>query len=268
VADEQERLPGDQEEVDYVFKAQMVVFRNVQNYWRHGLVLVGGILVVALFYGLYHSNRTKDLKGGAAAIAEIDRKMPQVDQLALFGLAPEDDPNDPERIAQVREGAKRYEEVAQGTREGMAGEAWLKAADAWLRVGETELAAAAYEKAIDAQPNGIIGFGARGGLATIRLESGDAEDAEDAIALYRQSADTLDGFLAQDSLLTLAGIYHADGRAEELASVYDEFRLRFPDSSRVSEFDRYDLATEPLEPVPVEEEAAEPVPVEEEAAEG
>ncbi len=261
MADEQERLPGDQEEVDYVFKAQMAVFRNFQSYWRHGLALVGSILIVALFYGLYDSRRTKDLKDGAAAIADIDRKMPEVDQLALFGLVPADDPDDPERMAQLREGAKRYEEAALDTREGTAGEAWMKAADAWIRLGETDNAAAAYEQAIEAQPDGIIGFGARAGLATIRMEAGDCPGprcrSDAAIALYRQSADQLEGYLAEDSLLTLAEIYHSDGRTDELTGIYDEFRLRFPDSSRLSEFDRYGITIEAPAPAPAEEEAAE-----------
>lgn len=242
MADEQDKLPGEQEVVDYVFKAQMVGFKLVETYWRHALVLAGAVLVVALFYGLYDSNRTRDLKAGAAAIAEVDRKMPQGP--ALF-----DNPEDEVRMGQLRVGAKQYEVAAQGTSEGTAGEAWLKAADTWLRVGESDKAAAAYQQALEAQPKGIVGFGARNGLATLKLEAGETDAA---IALYRESADNNEGYLAQEALILLAEIFDAEGKEAELKVVYDEFRLRFPDSPRVLEFDKYGLQAPAPAPEAVE----------------
>ena len=259
MADESDKLPGEQEEVDYFFQAQMAGHRAVQAYWKHVAAVVGVILIGALFYGLYDSNRRNDLKDGAAAIADVDRRMPQPDQMAMFGLAPLDDPNDAERTEQLREGAKRYEEAAAGTSSGTSGEAWLKAADTWLRLGETDNAKKAYEAANAVQPQGVIGHGARAGLASIELEAGNTDAA---ITLYRQSADQGKGFLAESSLLSLARVYDSESKDAELKGVFDEFRLRFPNSARVGEFAAYGLQATPA---PVETTIEVPVP---EAAEG
>ena len=258
MAEEQDKLPGEQEEVDYVFQVQMAGFRAVQNYWKHVAAVAGAVLLVALFYGLYDSNKTKDLKAGAQAIADVDRKMPQ-DPMAQFGMVLPDDPGDEEKMAQLTEGAKRYEEAAKGTMSGTAGEAWLKAADSWLRVGETDKAKNAYLQAAGAQPKGVIGFGARNALASLELEAGNADAAT---ALYRESADTNTGFLAEDSLLALARVYDSQSKDAELKAVFDEFRLRFPDSARVTDFAVYGLEATPA---PAETPVEVPAP---EGAEG
>ena len=83
-----------------------------------------------------------------------------------------------------------------------------------------------------------MGFGARNGLATLRLEAGDTDAA---VELYRESAAENEGYLAQEALILLAEIFDADNKDAELKAVYDEFRLRFPDSPRVLEFDKYGL---------------------------
>lgn len=259
MADESDKLPGEQEEVDYFFQMQMAGHRAVQKYWKAVGAVMVVILVGALFYGLYDSNRRNDLKNGAAAIADVDRRMPQPDQMALFGLAPLDDPADEERMVQLREGAKRYEDAAATTSSGTSGEAWLKAADTWLRLGETDNAKKAYEAANAVQPKGVIGHGARAGLASLELEAGNADAA---VALYRQSADQGQGFLAETSLLSLARVYDSQAKDAELKSVFDEFRLRFPNSARVGEFAAYGLQATPA---PVETTIEVPVP---EAAEG
>ena len=81
-------------------------------------------------------------------------------------------------------------------------------------------------------------------------------------SLLKADREIIDGL--QDVLIALQGKVTSQElaiaklrRTDELTGIYDEFRLRFPDSSRLSEFDRYGITIEAPAPAPAEEEAAE-----------
>jgi tetratricopeptide (TPR) repeat protein len=251
VADDDKRtLPGEEEEVDYLFQARMSLFKWFTRNWKGFAAIAGVVLVVALAYNVYDSVTTNRAKEGAAAIHAVDSKMPKIEPMARMGILPIDDLNDANRVANLEEGARRYEAAAQATGGSSAAEAWLKAAETHERLGKPDLAKAAYENALGAYDKGLFGFGARTALAGIALEAGDNAAA---LEHYRTLHEREDGLLAEQALIYPASVYKQMEDQAQLQATYDAFLERFPSSPRAAEFDRYGLvATMPALPAPTE----------------
>ncbi len=241
-------LPGEEEDVDYVFKAQMGLYKSFAAYWKHGLALVALILSVSLVYGLGTSYVDGRLKDGAQEIASIDRRMPQPSQMAQFGMAPLDDPDDAQHMANLTEGAKRYEAAAAKAIGASAAEGWLKAGDTWLRVGKPDEARAAYAQALSAKDAGIFGYAAHNALAKMDMAAGDIASAQGHM---RSAADLDKGFLGETALLQLAELHHAAGDTAAVTELSQEFQLRYPSSPRLADWSDYGVT---LTAAPVEAE--------------
>lgn len=241
-------LPGEEEEVDYLFKAQMGVFKVFNAYWKHALAAFLAVLLTAGAYNLYIFWDTATLRKGTGAIADIDRKMPKPDPLSLYGLVPPDDLTDPDRKATLEEGARRYQDVADGTRSGASAEGFIKAGEAWARAGDREQAAAAYQNALAKKDTGVLGYAARTALAAYALEDGQVDAALDH---YRALADYDEGLLSEQALIAMAGVHDSQGSADQVQATYDEFTSRYPESPRVIAFDGYDVVQAPP-PVPTD----------------
>lgn len=251
MADEEKRtLPGEEEEVDYLFQARMSLFKWFTANWKGFAAIAGVVLIAALAYNVYDSVTTSRAKEGAAAIHAVDSKMPKIEPMARMGILPIDDLNDANRVANLKEGAKRYMAAGDETGGSPAAQAYLKAGDTYQRLGETEQAKAAYEKAQGAYDKGVLGFASRTALATLALEAGDTAGA---LAQYQTLVDREDGLLAEQALIYQASVHESTGDAVQLQATFDAFTTRFPSSPRVTEFDRYGLvAKAPELPAPSE----------------
>lgn len=248
--DDKRTLPGEEEEVDYLFQARMSLFKWFTRNWKGFAGAAGIVLVVALAYNVYESVTTSQSRDGASAIHAVDIKMPKVEPMARMGILPLDDLSDANRVANLEEGARRYEAAANGTGGSSAAEAWLKAAEIHERLGSAVQDKAAYEQALGAYDKGILGFGAHTALAGIALEAGDTADA---LAHYATLAGREDGLLAEQALIYQAVVYEDMGDQAQLQATYDSFMERFPGSPRGSEFDRYGLvSTVSAVPAPTE----------------
>ena len=235
-------LPGEEEDVDYLFKAQMGAYKLFMSKWKQGLGVIGVILVVALVYGLGSSWYEGRLKDGSQAIDEVDRRMPEASQAAQMGLAPLDDLGDSQHVANLREGAARYEAAAETGIGGIAASGWIKAGDTWTRVGETESAAAAYERAVDA--DGVIRWAARNSLAKQAEAAGDTQAAADhwaAVAAVDQ------GYLAQVALVSTTKAWERAGDGDKAKAAAQQLLVRFPDSPLAGEVSDYATASTTLE---------------------
>ena len=237
--DDKRTLPGEEEEVDYLFQARMSLFKWFTRNWKGFAVIAGVVLVVALAYNVYDSVTISQSREGAAAIHAVDIKMPKIEPMARMGILPIDDLSDANRVANLEEGARRYEAAANGTGGSSAAEAWLKAAETHERLGSAAQAQAAYEHALGAYDKGVLGFGAHTALAGIALEAGDTAGA---LAHYATLAEREEGLLAEQALIYQAIVYKDMGDQAQLQATYDSFMERFPGSPRGSEFDRYGLA--------------------------
>ncbi|MCB9791822.1 MAG: hypothetical protein H6741_03760 [Alphaproteobacteria bacterium] len=238
--------PEPEEEEDVLFKAQMWVYDKFMAYWKQGLYIVGAGLVIALGYDLWTSYGTGVAEDGSAMIADVDRRMPEPDQLAQLGLAPLDDLNDPQRVATLESGAAKYEEAGKATRGVTSAEAWIKAADTWLRLNKDAEAKAAFEAAIKAHGVDIVGFAARSGLAAMQEEAGDVPGA---VATLRAFADLDKGFLGEKALIEIAGIHERAGDDAAAKAIVDELRTRYPNSPRVTSLAAR-LGASPVAPTP------------------
>ena len=90
VAEERQddQVPEPLQDGDVLFRIQMRVADAFFAHWKRGLVSLLAVLLLVLIVGTW-KNRLRDAqRDTTASIAAIDRKMPEVDQLAAMGLAP------------------------------------------------------------------------------------------------------------------------------------------------------------------------------------
>ncbi len=245
--------PPESQDEDYVVKAQMAFSEFILGHWHYFGYALGLVLVGSAAYGVWSSwaaGRAKDQYG---AIAEIDYRMPAVDQMAMFGMTPKDDPADTERTATLEEGARRYEALGASNSGDAAVVAWLKAEEAWTRAGKPDAAKAAGEKASAAGGKSVISFAADTSAVRALSDAGKQDEAE---ARLRDMAGRYSGFFAEQSLIRLAGVQLDGGKADAAATTYTEIETRFPKSGDVASLGA--LASRLGKPKPKVEPAAVP----------
>jgi tetratricopeptide (TPR) repeat protein len=232
--EEESELAPNQE--DPLFQAQMWVYDRVMAYWKHGALAVGVILVGSLVYGLYDSWSEGRAKDAEADIAAIDFRVPKPSELSMMGIGPADDLNDATRVANLEEGARRFQATAEDASGPQAAQAWLKAAELWQRLGRDAETKTAFEGALKAEGDGAFGFVAHNGLASIALDEGKVDEA---IVHFRAVADADRGFFGEQALIGLARAQAQNGKGPESLQTMEELRKRYPESPRLT-----DLAVE------------------------
>ncbi len=223
--------PADQE-ADLFFKVQMQLAHWVYGYWKQGLAGIGAVLFLTLVVGQTSTCLRDQQREGAAAMAAVERAMPEPSPLAQYGLAPLDDLSDPEHVARLEQAAQSFEDVAVDSTRLASAEAWLRAGNTWARAGNDERAAAAFAKAYDADRGGIYTYSAGNRLAMIHREAGRLDQAAE---LFREMSRDLDGYLAEQALLDLMAMRLDQGDSEAIQRLAGEFRARFDSSPRLEQ---------------------------------
>lgn len=218
-------------EADQLFRLQVALGDFFVNNARYLGGIVGLVLLGTLAWGLWNHWAGSRAREDFGAIADIDFRMPKVDEMARFGLVPMDDPADAERMGNLEEGARRFEAAAAAARGTAAVYGWLKAAEAWERRGNRDAQRAALERAYALGAADLPGFTAASAYANVLV---DAERYEEAIGVLREAAGRFEGILAEELLILLAQAQTAAGKDADARAVVDEFRTRFPDSPRVA----------------------------------
>ncbi len=219
---------GDEEgEADVLFQAQMGIYNFFTGNWKLLLGLLGLGLVGVFIFSMTDTHLTNQQREMQAEIYEIDRRMPQPDPLSAYGLAPADDPEDATRIANLKEGARRYEAVAASGRGTASVMALLRAGEAWARAGDTDAQLAALEKAHALGAPGVLGWSAAAQLAAIYVVSCNAAAAA---AIYTQYS-AQDSLIGQQALLELGLLQEASGTPEEAKKTLQDFTTRYPKSA-------------------------------------
>ncbi len=219
-------------EQDALFRLQMAASDFILGNAKYLGYIVGLVLLGTLIYGATSSWLASREAEEYAAISRIDFKMPKVEDLAKFGLAPMDDKTDAARMSNVEEGARRYAAAGDEAHGAAAVYAYLKAADAWERVDKPDEALAVLEKASKIGAKDLPGYTAGAAYAAALIDAGKTDEA---LQVYRDMAGRLEGFFAERSLLALADAQIAAGRQADAKLVIAEFRQRFPQSPRASE---------------------------------
>lgn len=216
-----------QEEQDVLFRVQMALAHYFFGYYRHALVVIAVALVIIGGVGLYRDNMREKQEGWQARLAEVEAKVPPVDPMAMYGLAPADDRSDATRMAALESSAQGFEKVgaeATGTASAMA---WLRAAEMWKRAGKADNVLSAAEKAHAVGAPGAVGWAARDSLAAAKATKGDVDGAA---ALLREAANGKD-FYAERALYELGQLYAQGKRPDEARKAFEEFSSRFADST-------------------------------------
>lgn len=220
------------QEEDALFRLQMAVSDFVLGYWKYGAYAILAVLLAAAAYGGYTSWKESSLRSDYAAIARVDHRMPKVDEMARYGLAPMDDPADTQRAKDLVEGGKRFLAVGDEARGTPAVYAYLKAADAFRRANAKDERLAALEKAWAVDAEDLPTWAAGSGLAAALIDAGQTDRA---LGIYRELVGRLDGYLAEQALLALAGAQADAKKPAEAKATLEEFRGRFPESTRMAE---------------------------------
>lgn len=217
-----------EETPDYLFRLQLAISSFFSTNSRYLGYLAGAGLAGVLVWGLWEVWQERSANEAYGAIATIDYKMPKPDPMSRYGLAPADDPNDAGRMADLKQGAKLFEDAARGSSGSAAAYAYLKAADAWERAGDTDARLAALKAGYAAGggdlPTWSLGAAYAGALS-------DAGRAEEALGVYREIAGKTQGFYAQQALMALAGAQIDLGKNDDARATIQEFKTRFPNAS-------------------------------------
>lgn len=221
-------LPAEPEQ-DSLFRLQVNVQEFVFRNAKYAAGAVGVVLASAFVWGLWDSWRTSQAEEDFAAIAEIDFRMPKPDPMSRSGMVPKDDPTDTARMATLAEGARRYRGAAAEATGTAAVVAYLDAAEAWQRAGKPEEALIDLKAAWDLGQKDLPGFSAASNYARALA---DANRADDAILILRESVAREEGVFAEEALLLLAAAQLDAGKTEDARGVLTEFATRFPDSLR------------------------------------
>jgi len=243
-----------QQEPELAFRIQMRVSNFVLGYWKESLLAIGGVLTIALAFGLWEGHVESKAQEASAAVYRVDLGVPELSPLARLGLDVGDDLNDPERTAELQKAAEDYLTVADKHGNAAGTRARMKAADVWLRLSESAKAQEALAAAHADGAAGMLGYAAGSRYATMLA---DADETDKALAVYAELSKRLDGFPAEAAILDTLHVAGDAGNTAEVERAAKEFRSRFPKSTRLDEVER--LATIASD-VPTTEEAADPVP--------
>jgi tetratricopeptide (TPR) repeat protein len=225
-------VPGPpREEQDTLFRLQVNATEFVLKNGKYAAYALGLGLVLVLGYGLWDNWRDSRAEKDFAAIAQLDYKMPKPSGMAMYGLAPADDPADAARMADLEEGARRYRVVAEEASGTAIAVARLRAADAWERAGKADEALADLEAAWKLGRTDLPGFAVASSYARLLQ---DAERTEEALARLREEAGREQGVFAEEALLLLAEAQADAGKPDEAKNVLAELQSRFPDSTRAA----------------------------------
>ncbi len=225
--------PADQE-ADLFFKVQMKLAHWVYGYWKQGLAGIGVVLALTFVVGQTSTCLRDQQREGSAAMAAVDRTLPEISPLAQYGYEPMDDLDDPQRVESLRAAAQGYEKVAKDSHRLASAEAWFRAGTTWARADDQERAAAAFREAYEADRGGIYTYAAGNRLALIHRQAGEHEKAAE---LYRELASDLNGFLAEQAMLDLMDLRIETGETEAIQRLAAEFRARFDTSPRLGQID-------------------------------
>lgn len=221
--------PADQD-ADLAFRAQMAVYHYVLGYWKQGVAIIGVVLLGAFVVGQTSTHIRDQQRESSAALAEVERTLPEASLLVQYGLIPRFDLADPVAVQKLEAAAEAFEQVARDGHGLARAEAWFRAGDLWDQLGKSERAMPAFEQAYDADRGGIYTYAAGNRLALMHRERGENDAAR---TILRDLGSDLDGFLAEQALLDLMTMLEDEGDADGVRRIASEFRVRFENSPRL-----------------------------------
>lgn len=195
------------------------------------VIVVAVVLVAVIAFTVYRNTtggRAGRLLGEAMAVQDV-----RVGPPALPGT-PNQGPSFPNEREKTQAMLTKFKAVADqfpATPEGIF--ARYREAGAQMALGNPKDAAAAYDKVIAADRDGIYGQMARLGLAEAQARSGELDKA---IETFKTLSANKDGSLPVDGiLLQLGRLYREAGKTTDAEQTFSRLVEEFPDSQFVSD---------------------------------
>ena len=211
-------VPFPDHEEDVLFKTQMRVLNLLLGHWKTAVAVVGAGLLVVLAIGQFQASKIDKQRGYQAEIADIDRRMPIETPEERFGLSSV--VMAPEVTANLEEGARRFEAVAEGANGTGAVMAWLKAGAAWSRAGNVENEKAALVHAHAMGASGVLGWSAASQLAAVQANAGEIDGA---LATLGSLSTKVTGLEAEQTELAIAMLLEDANRTGEAKAGFQAF---------------------------------------------
>lgn len=226
----QSASPPEQQDTDVLFKLQVEITEFFLKNAKYGVYVAVAALLGAAGWGGYSSWRESRIEKQFESIAAVDFLMPQPDPMSEYGLAPRDDKSDAARMANLEEGARRFEAAAKGCTGSAATYGWLKAADAWDRAGKADARLAALKAATETGATDLPAYAADMAYAGALVDAGKTDEA---LAHYRAAVGRQKGFYAAQALGELARAQVAAGKSAEAKATIEELKAAHPDQAEL-----------------------------------
>jgi tetratricopeptide (TPR) repeat protein len=218
VAEERDDLlpEFDDNEEDVLFQVQMRVYNLFMANWKKLLIVSAVFLTVVLVQGLYADHIQDKQRHSHGELMFVKTELPEPNQMALYGMAPADNPNDLKRMEQLRSAAQEIEKIANNSTGVATWFAWMEAGKTWKRANEVDAQIIAYQKAASLQETAPLIASATLQLANAYQESDKSEQAiktlEDFIATVPNSG-------MQQAQINLALYYEEGGNKEKAKEI-------------------------------------------------
>lgn len=234
-----------QPDAGLVFRVQMWMSHYFLGYWKHMVAVVVAVLFGVLIYGQYSSWYEGNQKSTSQSVARAELSiyrdliltLPEDQRASARDSLPDltslllSVPMGAAQKTPLLAGGEALWTIAQGSSGTASVEAAMSAAELFRLAGDPAKQREALSFAAK-DASGALRFGAEGGLATLDLAEGRGEAA---IVRLSSLAQGLDGYLAEQTMLDLAGVQTHLGKNAEARATYEAFLQRFPTSSRADQ---------------------------------
>ncbi|NCG22498.1 MAG: hypothetical protein GWP91_26070 [Rhodobacterales bacterium] len=213
------------EDAGSVFRAEMAATNFFMGYWQYILAIAVAFLVGVLVWGEYGGMVRGEQRHASAELAKVEATLPG-EVMQLPAMHEQGTPGADE--ASLVAAAVKMTELAIQTDRAASVEASLKAAEIY-RIADKPVERRVALEAARAHASGVLLYSAEAALAALDLEEGNGDGA---VKRYRALMGGGDTYLAQQATVDLGlALEHLD-RKEEALTVYDDFLVKWPESTR------------------------------------
>ena len=212
----------DESDEDVLLQAQMKVYDVFMSYWKHMLAGFVVILLGVLVYGLYTDAGVNSQRDIHSRIAMVQVDVPEPNPMAMYGMAPMDNPKDTARMEELRSLATQMEAIAGDSTGAGQWFAWIEAANLWKRANQPDAQIVALQKATELPVAKDLVASAYMQLAKAYVAMDKKEQAVSTLETYI-ALNT--GFAQNQAKLNLVYVYEEIGNVEKAKSSLSSITL-------------------------------------------
>lgn len=212
----------DESDEDVLLQAQMKVYDVFMSYWKHMLAGFVVILLGVLVYGLYTDAGVNSQRDIHSRIAMVQVDVPEPNPMAMYGMAPMDNPKDTDRMEELRSLATQMEAIAGDSTGAGQWFAWIEAANLWKRANQPDAQIVALQKATELPVAKDLVASAYMQLAKAYVAMDKKDQAVSTLETYIALNS---GFAQNQAKLNLVYVYEEMGNVEKAKSSLSSITL-------------------------------------------